>query len=123
MWKHSHQIIYGYLYLAGRETGYLYFDHFYFYFCEQLNAQGKENHLLSVRTNVSLESNIFFTTPGFTDWYLTLITKLDSEGEERERRRTLILTAMCCPVGLFLLSYLQIPQILKTIQRLACFTC
>ena len=35
-----------------------------------------------------------------------MVTKLDSDGEERESRRTLMLTAMCCPVGLFLLSYL-----------------
>lgn len=37
---------------------------------------------------------------------LKKVTKLDSDGEDKDRRRTLMLTPMCCWGGLFLLSYL-----------------
>ena len=83
-------------------SGYFYFDHFYFYSFE-----------------LKYRKIIFYR-----DGRGVMVTKLDSDGEERESRRTLMLTAMCCPVGLFLLSYLCKSQnIFKTIQRLACLTC
>ena len=69
--------------------GYFYFDHFYFCSFEQLKYR-----------------KIIF----YMDGRGVMVTKLDSDGEERESRRTLMLTAMCCPVGLFLLSYLCTSQ-------------
>ena len=39
---------------------------------------------------------------------MKIVAKLDSDGDDRDRRRTLMLTPMCCWGGLFLLSYLYL---------------
>ena len=39
---------------------------------------------------------------------IKIFAKLDSDGDDRDSRRTLMLTPMCCWGGLFLLSYLYL---------------